>query len=91
LIVKRYTKNDWFGAASTCDNWTRDFRQVHEDGGACPKESDFYDLYDLYQRPYFDLLDEARTILSSRSLTVQNLIEREYLAIQIGLEKAGLA
>jgi hypothetical protein len=81
--MKRYTKDEWFGAASTCDEWTRVFYDDYAD------HRKFYRLFELFGRPYLLVLNKGKKILPDKTFSTKNLEAREYLGIQIALEKAG--
>ena len=82
-MKKKYTKEDWFGAASTCDKWCRDYK-----GEVTPKS--FCELFNLFNKPYFLILDQAKGIFPSRTFSLKNLEDKEYVGIQLACEKAGL-
>jgi hypothetical protein len=82
-MKKKYTKEDWFVAASTCDKWCRDYKKEFTEGM-------LYELLNLPNNPYYLILDQAKGIFPSKTFSLKNLEDKEYVGIQLACEKAGL-
>ena len=80
--MTKYTKNDYFAAASAQDLWAFDGRYGDLDS------NDVCNLCGIgYPSPYNDLYDEANKLNDDEDTECEDIA---YLAAQIGCEKAGL-
>lgn len=81
----KHSKEQYFDAACTCDMWLR----ITNKEVPVPNDS-ICVFMQTSSNVYYDVLDSAADVLENNG-TSEGLEESEYLAIQIALEKAGMA
>jgi len=93
-MSKKYTKDDYFAAASAHDLWAylsfsyKRWAEFRENNPTCKNDPDFsvLDCCETEYTPYLLILDKAQEIGGFQN----DWLNEAYLSAQIGCEKAGL-